>query len=129
MKLESAEALLPFYFGTVDETERLRVERTLLEDPEALIDYLDLKRKLEAAMEVPVAPSAALWAGLSERLRRTPRSTWIVWGAGLAAAACLAVALGQGWFRSTRHGTGGVGLEKGILLESSPDCAGCGGAV
>lgn len=80
--------LLAFYFGTLGEQELLRLERELLLDSELLVDYLDLKRKLEAAEEIPRQPSAAVWRRLSARL--SPRKRFLLSvSAGVAVAASL----------------------------------------
>lgn len=59
--------LLLFYFGSIEDTDRTLVERELLTDPEFLVDYLDLKRGIEAAEVFPAAPSETLWLKLQEK--------------------------------------------------------------
>ena len=59
--------LMPFYFGAIEENERVQVERELLADTEVLVDYLDLKRNLERAHEFNTLPSAQVWARFEER--------------------------------------------------------------
>ena len=60
--------LVPFYFGTVKESDRLFVEKELLTDAEALVDYLDLKRQMEEAEAVP-SLSPKIWSRLQRRLQ------------------------------------------------------------
>lgn len=82
------DRLTSFYFGALDEKDRLDVERELLSDPELLLDYLELKRSVEAAAPVPQTPSASfrrrLQAALPPRRRRV-----LQWAAGAAAALLL----------------------------------------
>jgi hypothetical protein len=54
--------------GAIQENERLQVERELLTDTEVLVDFLDLKRKMESALEVPQQPSTKLWMRLNEKI-------------------------------------------------------------
>lgn len=75
MNLKLKKLLIPFYFGSIEDGNRLLVERELLTDAEMLIDYLDLKRKLEAAVELPQAPSLTLWNKLQEQIE--PRKKMI----------------------------------------------------
>ncbi len=66
---EKARSLLvPFYFGSIADNQRILVEQQLLLDTEVLLDYLDLKRSLEAAPEIPGVPSPAVWSRLRERV-------------------------------------------------------------
>lgn len=78
--------LLHFYFGTVDEAERLRMEQDLLTDTETLLDYLELKRTLENAEAIPSGPSPFLWSRLQSHVR--PRY-WYLAAAGLVAAGVI----------------------------------------
>lgn len=90
MNHELKNLLLPFYFGSVSEDERLLVEREILADPEVLVDYLDLKRKVEGAHLIAAQPSSSLW----EKIRpKTPtqKKAWISLSLGAAIAACLAL--------------------------------------
>jgi hypothetical protein len=85
--------LLPFYFGAIAESDRLLVERELITDSEVLVDYLDLKRSLEAAETIP-STSGRTWSRLQSRLqphRRLVISASL--GAALAASISLAVFL------------------------------------
>jgi hypothetical protein len=89
MKLNIRDLLLPFYFGSVNEEERLFIEREMLSDTEVLVDYLDLKRQVEAATPLATQPSPHLW----ERLRpKTPaqRRAWLSLSIGAALATGLA---------------------------------------
>ncbi len=80
-----SEVLLPFYFGTLDESSRLLVERELLTDPEILVEYLDLKRALESAAPVPQL-SSNLWSRLRYHAKR-PKPWLITFSVGAALAA------------------------------------------
>jgi hypothetical protein len=81
--------LLPFYFGSVNEEQRLAVERELLADPEALLDYLDLKRKIEAAQDIS-GPTPQLWARLNQKIRPYRKTVFsISVGAAIAASLLL----------------------------------------
>src|SRR5580698_8975676 len=70
MKNPSTALLPDFYFGSLEETQRLKVEADLLSDPELLLDYLDLKRAAESAPSVPMEPSASLWNKLAPKTKR-----------------------------------------------------------
>jgi ferric-dicitrate binding protein FerR (iron transport regulator) len=88
------ENLLSFYLGADSESERLRTERLLLADPEALLAYFELKRQIEKAKHLELQPSAALWARLERATSPTytiksRRTTWAV-ALGGAVAACAA---------------------------------------
>ncbi len=61
--------MLPFYFGSIDDQSRLAVERELLTDSEILVDYFDLKRKIEAVQQVAPEPSRRLWYRLQAQLQ------------------------------------------------------------
>lgn len=89
--MNAKELLLRFYFGSVGEEERLHVERELLSDPEALTEYLDLKRSLEAASLPAVAPSRALWEKLRPKTEKQKRF-YLSLSLGAALAAGLALA-------------------------------------
>jgi len=87
MNLETERLLTPFHFGAVSDAERLLVERELLIDSEVLTNYLDLKRQLELAAEIPPEPSPALYRRLQAQIK--PRRKLILalsFAAGLAAA-------------------------------------------
>lgn len=95
MKL--SQNLLSFYFGSVSDEDRLKIEREMLTDPEVLLDYLDLKREVEGAATVPQTPSPLVWQRLQSKTvisKRTKISLMI--GLGVAAAiAALVVFLNQ----------------------------------
>jgi hypothetical protein len=91
MKPEADSELLPFYFGTLESDQRLQVERRLLEEPDALIDYFDLKRKLEAADILPSQPSARVWSRLSLKIKKTPKKA--LFTVSLSAALAAGIAL------------------------------------
>jgi hypothetical protein len=79
-----------FYFGSINEDDRLKIERELLSDSERLLDYLDLKRQIEATALLPMKPSNQVWQRLQTdpRLRRRAVvSAWI----GVAAVAATLV--------------------------------------
>lgn len=83
-------SLLPFYFGTLSEAERLKIEQSVLTDTEVLLDYLDLKRQMEAANPVVQQPSAALWRRLQTKIKTSPKTRFaLILGISLAAAASL----------------------------------------
>jgi hypothetical protein len=84
--------LLPFYFGSVDNQERILVERELLTDPEILVDYLDLKRNIESAEAIPQNPSHSLWLKLRSKLE--PRKKTLL---SISFAAAIAASLFIGW--------------------------------
>ena len=107
------ESLLPFYFGTLHEAERLELERDMLIDPALLLDFLDLKRELEGAPEVPSAPSPQVWHRLSARLPKS-RPARLAWAAGLTALAAAAWV----FFAQPRPTRAPVAPEHGILFDS-----------
>jgi hypothetical protein len=84
--------LLPFYFGSVTDEERLLVEREMLTDTEVLVDYLDLKRSLEAAPLSALQPSALLWQRIKPK-NPAQKKVWISFSIGAALAAGIALAL------------------------------------
>ncbi|PIT99472.1 MAG: hypothetical protein COT74_10760 [Bdellovibrionales bacterium CG10_big_fil_rev_8_21_14_0_10_45_34] len=88
MNFKLKKLMLPFYFGSVTEAERLLVEREILGDPEVLIDYLDLKRKVEGADCVAAQPSPSLWKRLAPTTSKQKKA-WLLLSLGTAAAACL----------------------------------------
>jgi len=88
MNYKVKSLLVPFYFGSIEEAQRLEVERELLIDTEILVDYLDIKRKMEAAQEVPQFPSRKLWQKLSKQISERKR-VLISFSVGLAVAASL----------------------------------------
>lgn len=90
MKHPNKSRLLPFYFGSLTDDDRLAIERELLTDEEVLLDYFDLKRNIEAARMIPAGPSASLWSRLQPRLNMKTR-TFISISIGAAIAAGLAV--------------------------------------
>lgn len=91
MNRKLKDLMLPFYFGSVNEEERLFVEREILTDTEVLVDYLDLKRKVEAAPLPNAHPSPSLWEKLRPKSERQKR-TWI------SISLCAAVAAGLAFF-------------------------------
>lgn len=83
--------LLPFHFGSIEDKDRMIVERELLTDSETLVDYLDLKRSLESAELVPQAPSRSVWIKLHERVRDKKKFLIpISFGAAVAASVLAA---------------------------------------
>jgi hypothetical protein len=87
------ENLLPFYFGAIDDNERLKFEQQMLVDPEVLLDYLDLKRRIEGAAAVPQKPSPALWNRLVPKVRLSRKSKiTLALGFAVAMAASIVVA-------------------------------------
>ena len=90
MNSEFKKLLLPFYFGSVTEEQRTLVEREMLTDPEILVDYLDLKRKVEMAQVLTLDPSPSLWEKLKPKAK-VQRRTLISFSIGAALAATLAL--------------------------------------
>ena len=85
--------LLPFYFGSIDDQDRLELEKQMLLDPEVLLDYLDLKRRIESAAPVPQEPSPAVWQRLRPKARLSRRSRiTIALGFAVAVAASIVFA-------------------------------------
>jgi hypothetical protein len=79
--------LLSFYFGSLSDDDRLKIERRMLTDPEVLLDYLDLKREVEGAVEIPKVPSPAVWHRLKSKVVVSRRARLsLALGVGLAAA-------------------------------------------
>ncbi len=71
--MNSKERLLSFYFGSMSEKERLQIEHDLLVDPETLIEFLDLKRDLEASPLSTTNPSPSLWHRLKPKDKKQKR--------------------------------------------------------
>lgn len=92
MKTTKCKQLLEFYYGVVDEKLRLELEQKMLTDQEWVLDFLDLKRELEAATVFPNDPPTELWQRLFQRLS-APRRHWLGLSIGGAAAASIVVAL------------------------------------
>jgi hypothetical protein len=88
MNPEIKKIMLSFYFGSVNEEERLLIERELLTDSEVLVDYLDIKRKLEAANILDSQPSQSLWHKMKPK-NPVQRKVWISFSVGAAVAAGL----------------------------------------
>ncbi len=79
--------LLSFYFGSVSDEQRLTIEREMLTDQEVLLDYLDLKREVEGAAGVPIAPSPLVWQRLQAKMVVSKRAKIsLLVGASVAAA-------------------------------------------
>lgn len=92
MKPEIKSLLLPFHFGSIEDNDRILVERELLIDSEVLVDYLDLKRALESAQAIPQSPSKATWLKLQEKVQA--KKKYIIpmsFVAALAASVFIAV--------------------------------------
>ena len=90
MNAKMQKLLLPFYFGSVSEDDRLTVERELLTDSEVLTDYLDLKRELEASSLPALEPSSSLWYRLKPKTEKQ-KKIFFSFSVGAAIAAGLAV--------------------------------------
>jgi hypothetical protein len=129
MKIEMNADLLPFYFGTIDDGRRLRMERKLLEEPDALVDYFDLKREIEAALPVPTGPSAQLWRRLSEQVARSPRKAVFAFSLGLAVAACLLVCVLLFSRPGPRPAASVSAGENGILFDPGRELLGGSGVL
>ncbi len=83
--------LLPFHFGSIEDKDRIFVERELLTDSEVLVDYLDLKRNLESAELIPEAPSHSVWLKLQQRVQAKKKFIIpISFGAAVAASVLAA---------------------------------------
>lgn len=81
--------LLEFYFGSIGDEDRLVVERELLTDEELLVDYLDLKRSIEAAAAIPTQPSRAVRDRLKLRVSKKNAVISLSIGAAMAAGILL----------------------------------------
>ncbi len=84
--------LLPFYFGSIKDDERVLVEREMLVDSEILLDYLDLKRSLESVEAMPSEPSAVVWDRLKQSVM-TRRKLFLSLSFGAAAIFLLVFSL------------------------------------
>ncbi|HEX7675006.1 MAG TPA: hypothetical protein VF412_12585 [Bdellovibrio sp.] len=84
MKDKTKNSLVEFYFGTLEESQRLQIEKNLLLDPEMLLDYLDIKREIEDAELIPQQPSAFLWRRMQPLAKK--KSFYLTIAAGLVAA-------------------------------------------
>lgn len=85
--MKANSQLLSFYFGSLSDDDRLKIERQMLTDPEVLLDYLDLKREAEGAIEVPKFPSPAVWHRLRSKVVVSKRARFsLALGLGFAAA-------------------------------------------
>jgi hypothetical protein len=118
MRPEVQKLLTPFYFGAISEADRLRIEQELLIDSEVLVDYLDLKRQIEAAPEIPPEPSPALWRRLKAEIK--PRRKLIFtlsFAAGLAAASLFIAMMFFSKPQSEPKASGGGGQQ--VLFDSS----------
>lgn len=60
--------LLPFYFGSIEDSDRLMIEKELLTNPDILLDFFDLKREIEAAQLIPQKPSYKVWDRLKKNI-------------------------------------------------------------
>ena len=89
-KVTIQSLLLPFYFGAIKDQDRIIVERELLTDSEVLVDYLDLKRNIEAAEEFPRVPSKVLWFRLKKYIEPKKKTVFsVTFGAVIAAAVLI----------------------------------------
>ncbi|MNJ96718.1 hypothetical protein D3C87_144490 [compost metagenome] len=84
MKDRNKNSLVEFYFGTLEDSQRLQIEKDLLLDPEMLLDYLDIKREIENAALIPQQPSPFLWRRLQPLVKK--KSFYLTVAAGLIAA-------------------------------------------
>lgn len=117
MKPNTKKLLLPFYFGSIEHEDRLSVERDLLTDTEVLVDYLDLKRKIEAAEEIPSAPSLKIWHRLQAQM--PSQRTLLKFSLGAAAIACL-ILLSVIYFRPISDNPDGSS-HKSFLFDSNSE--------
>lgn len=88
--MKKNDRLLEFYFGSLEESARLQIERELLEDQEVLLDFLDLKRRIESADEIPSKPSTLVHSRILLSVKKN-RKPW-TYAMGTAVAAALIVA-------------------------------------
>lgn len=86
--MKKNERLLEFYFGGLEEPIRLQIERELLEDSEVLLDFLDLKRRVESAATIPATPSSFTKSKILTVARKN-RKPWIFATATAVAAALI----------------------------------------
>ena len=80
--------LLPFYFGSINDQDRLAIEQEMLCNEELLVDYFDLKRTIEIASSVPQLPSPSVFISLKALLPKH-KKTWINLSIGAAIAASI----------------------------------------
>lgn len=73
--MKNAENLLGYYFGTLDDHERMEAEALLLSSRPFLEAFIVLKRNLEANENLNVLPSTALKARLRQEVQNTFKST------------------------------------------------------
>lgn len=90
MKPDREAKWIAFYFGSCEGEDRLAMERELLSDPESLVDFLDLKRRLEAAEALPQGPSLKVWKQLQSRWKAHPQKA-VPLAFGILLAACAMV--------------------------------------
>jgi hypothetical protein len=88
VKKMTKNLMLPFYFGSVSESDRLYLERELLTDSEVLVEYLDLKRSIEDASLPETSPSPQVWTRI-QSLRGVSKKSWISISVGAVAVAAL----------------------------------------
>ncbi len=93
MNREIEKSLTDFHFGELSEASRLHLERDLFCDPELLLNYFDLKRRIESAATVPQMPSPHLWDGLKEKAQRKWNKKTLSISIGIAIAAGVALFL------------------------------------
>ncbi|MBI2521855.1 MAG: hypothetical protein HYV97_15675 [Bdellovibrio sp.] len=116
MKQKTRSRLLSFYFGSIDEKERLLVERELLIDSEYLVEFLDLKRALEEAREIPQYPSNTLWHKLQLQM---PSKKKLFLSLGFSLAACIALLTIA--FETTWNVEKGKNYPTEVLFDSSSE--------
>jgi hypothetical protein len=90
MKNQTKNLLFSFYFGSLDEKDRLTIERELLTNEEFLVDYLDLKRMLEDSALLSSSPSPGLWQKIKPQ---KSKGLWLSMSVGAIAASVLAFAV------------------------------------
>jgi hypothetical protein len=115
LKAPTKNSLVEFYFGTLADSQRLQIEKELLQDPEMLLDYLDLKRKLEDAAQVPQHPSPFLWRRLQPATKK--KTLYVTVAASLAVAtfACLYI------FSTPKVENTSLISDTGILFDSGAE--------
>lgn len=115
MKAPTKNSLVKFYFGTLEESQRLEIEKELLLDPEMLLDYLDLKRQLEDAAQIPQLPSPFLWRRLQPATKRKTFYAAAIAGLAVATFACLYV------FNNPKVENTSLISDNGILFDSGAE--------
>jgi anti-sigma factor RsiW len=118
---EARDRIDDYVDGELDEAAFQEMELHLAGCPECRAEERSLRALLAHAAALPreIAPGRDLWAGIEDRLGEARpawrRPGWAGWGAGLAAAAGVALALS-----AALHGPGPAGrAENGTLVPAA----------